>query len=164
MCPYHFVDLPHLYHKPASDGSVLWVYQVFTPAGLPFSPSQYAWKYFLQHRLANAHNLKITLAHYPTGTSKWNPIEHRLFSEVSKNWAGVPLESYEVILNCLNTTSTSTGLTVRASLVKREYEKGIKIEKSQMELLNIEKDTEFPNWNYTIRPQAEEIIARLCET
>ena len=87
-----------------------------------------------------------------------------MFSEVSKNWAGVPLESYEVILNYLNTTSTSTGLTVRASLVEKEYEKGIKIEKNQMELLNIEKDTEFPNWNYTIRPQAEEIIARLCET
>ena len=124
----------------------------------------HAWKYFLQHRLANAHNLKITLAHYPTGTSKWNPIEHRLFSEVSKNWAGVPLECYEVILNYLNTTSTSTGLTVRASLVEKEYEKGIKIEKSQMELLNIEKDYEIPNWSYTIRPQAEEIIARLCET
>ena len=58
-------------------------------------------------------------------------------------------------MNYLNTTSTSTGLTVRASLVEKEYEKGIKIEKSQMGLLNIEKDSEIPNWNYTIKPQTK---------
>ena len=59
----------------------------------------HAWKYFLQHTLANPYNLTVTVAHYPAGTSKWNPIEHRLFSEVSKNWAGVPLESIETMLN-----------------------------------------------------------------
>ena len=71
--------------------------------------------------------MDITVAHYPPGASKWNPIEHRLFSEISKNWAGRPLDSYETILNFIRTTKTKTGLKVNARLVKKQYPKGIKI-------------------------------------
>ncbi len=113
----------------------------------------HAWKYFLQQLLANDCNLQVRVAHYPSGTSKWNPIEHRLFSEVSKHWAGVPLESFEVILKYLNTTKTSTGLRVSASMVEKEYEKGIKIPQCEMDQLNITKDPDIPSWNYLIAPQ-----------
>ena len=76
-----------------------------------------AWKFNLQHRLCNRHGLQVTVAHYPPATSKWNPIEHRLFGEISKNWASRPLDSFETILKYLRTTRTSTGLRVRAHLV-----------------------------------------------
>ena len=86
-----------------------------------------AWKHGIQHKLCNEHGLDVTVAHYPPGASKWNPIEHRLFSEISKNWAGRPLDSYETILNFIRTTKTKTGLKVNARLVKKQYPKGIKI-------------------------------------
>ena len=79
-----------------------------------------AWKFNLQHRLCNRHGLRVTVAHYPPATSKWNPIEHRLFCEISKNWAGRPLDSYETILNYLRTTRTSTGLRVRVGPPRAE--------------------------------------------
>jgi hypothetical protein len=112
-----------------------------------------AWKYFLQHRLCDSHRLTVTVAHYPSGASKWNPIEHRLFSEVSKNWAGIPLESYETILNFIRTTTTKTGLRVQSTLVNKEYETGIKITVKQMASLSIEYSPSLPRWNYTIRPR-----------
>jgi Rhodopirellula transposase DDE domain len=112
-----------------------------------------AWKYFLQHRLCDSHRLTVTVAHYPSGASKWNPIEHRLFSAVSKNWAGVPLESYETILNFIRTTTTKTGLRVQSTLVNKEYETGIKITVKQMASLSIEYSPSLPRWNYTIRPR-----------
>ena len=86
------------------------------------------------------------------GASKWNPIEHRLFSEISKNWAGRPLDSYETILNFIRTTKTKTGLKVNARLVKKQYPKGIKISDPAMALLNIKKSSSLPKWNYTLRP------------
>ena len=73
----------------------------------------------------------MTVAHYPPATSKWNPIEHRLFCEVSKNWAGRPLDSYETILKYLRTTRTSTGLRVRAHLVRKTYMTGVKVTDAQ---------------------------------
>jgi hypothetical protein len=79
-------------------------------------------------------------------------VEHRLFSEISKNWAGRPLDSYETILNYLRTTSTSAGLKVRAHLVRRRYPKGIKITDKQMRTLCLTKHETLPKWNYTIRP------------
>ena len=88
------------------------------------SATSRAWKYGLQTKLCNRHGLTVTVAHYPPGASKWNPIEHRLFSEISKNWAGRPLDSYETILNYLRTTATSTGLRVQAHLVAQSYQKG----------------------------------------
>jgi hypothetical protein len=94
----------------------------------------------------------VTVAHYPPGASKWNPIEHRLFSEVSKNWAGRPLDSYETILNHLRTTTTSTGLRVRAHLVRRTYRIGKKIWNAQIKQLPIKKHDVHPQWNYTLSP------------
>lgn len=112
-----------------------------------------AWKFGLQHALCNRHDLSVVVAHYPTGTSKWNPIEHRLFSEISKNWAGRPLDSHDTILNYLRTTTTAAGLRVRAHLVRRHYTKGVKITDAQMRQLHITKDDDIPRWNYTIEPE-----------
>lgn len=111
-----------------------------------------AWKHNLQRSLCDRHSLAVTVAHYPPGTSKWNPIEHRLFSEISKNWAGRPLDSYETILNYIRTTKTSTGLRVRSQLVQKKYKKGIKITDKQMKEISITKDSSLPKWNYTIHP------------
>ena len=112
-----------------------------------------AWKYVLQHRLANPFQLTVTVAHYPSGASKWNPIDHRCFSQVSKRWAGIPLTSLETMLNCMNTTTTQTGLKVTAQPVEREYERGVKISDDQMSLLNLEHNESLPRWNYVIKPQ-----------
>ena len=84
--------------------------------------------------------------------SKWNPIEHRLFSELSKNWAGRPLDSLETILKYARTTTTNTGLHVKAHLVRRRYKKGVKITDAQMRDLNLSRDDTLPRWNYTIAP------------
>ncbi len=111
-----------------------------------------AWKHGLQDRLCNRHGLAVTVAHYPSGASKWNPIEHRLFSEISKNWSGRPLDSYETILNHIRTTRTSTGLSVRAHLVRKQYTKGVTIDDAQMRQLALEKHEPLPQWNYTLRP------------
>ncbi len=109
------------------------------------------WKYGLQTRLCDRHRLNVTVAHYPSGASKWNPIEHRLFSEISKNWAARPLDSYKTILNYLRTTTTTTGLRVRAHLVRKAYKKGIKITDAQMDQLDLTNDETLPKWNYTLQ-------------
>jgi hypothetical protein len=109
-------------------------------------------KFGLQHRLCNLHGLTVEVAHYPPGASKWNPIEHRFFSELSKNWAGRPLDSHETILKYARTTKTTTGLRVRAHLVKRTYKRGIKISDAQMRELQITRDDNLPKWNYSILP------------
>ena len=111
-----------------------------------------AFKFRIQHRLCNLHGLTVEVAHYPPGASKWNPIEHRLFSELSKNWAGRPLDSYETILKYARTTRTTTGLQVRAHLSKKTYKKGIKISDAQMRDLSITKNDDLPKWNYSILP------------
>jgi hypothetical protein len=112
-----------------------------------------AWKAFVQARLADQYNIPVTICHYPPGTSKWNPIEHRLFSEISKNWQGKPLDSYETIINYIRTTTTATGLQVRARLVKKLYQKGIKITDAQFSQLSITHHTTLPKWNYTLLPR-----------
>lgn len=86
------------------------------------------------------------------GSSKWNPIEHRLFSQISNNWAGRPLESYETVLNYIRTTSTSTGLEVEARMLPRKYEKGEAISTGQMRQLMLANHTTLPAWNYTLTP------------
>ena len=111
-----------------------------------------AWKYGLQHRFCNPHAIAVQVAHYPPGQSKYNPIEHRLFSEISKNWAGRPLSSWELILNYIASTTTRTGLTVSAHLVEEEYPTGIKITPEQMDALNLKKNAQRPSWNYTVSP------------
>ena len=110
-----------------------------------------AWKHELQ-QFSNRHRIKITVSHYPPGTSKWNPIEHRLFSAISKNWAGCPLDSFATIKNYISTTSTTTGLAVKAYIDPKIYAKGIKINVDQMNQLNIRKHDALPNLNYTFTP------------
>jgi len=110
------------------------------------------WKYSLQHCFVNTTGLAVTVCHYPTGASKWNLVEHRLFSAISANWAGEPLTSYDKMINFLNATTTKQGLVVKACLTKMEYQTGIKISDEQMDSLNLHKHKTLPKWNYTIRP------------
>ncbi len=126
---------------------------VLADGGGSNAASSRVWKHDLQHQLCDRHNLTVTVAHYPPGASKWNPIEHRLFSEISKNWSGRPLDSYETILKYLRSTSTSTGLRVRAQLIRKNYPKGVKIPDSAMRKLSLDKDELLPKWNYTIQPR-----------
>jgi len=109
------------------------------------------WKYELQEKISRKYNMDITVCHYPPGCSKWNPIEHRLFSAISRNWEGVPLKSYETMINYIKTTKNSKGLRVDGHLVTKQYEKGKKISDKQMASLKIEKHEIFPNWNYTLQ-------------
>ena len=113
-----------------------------------------AFKKFLQQRIADKYGIEITVSHYPTGASKWNPIEHRMFSEISKNWAGHPLVSFETLLNFARNTKTQTGLRIEAYFDPREYEKGIKVPDREFKGLNITKNKILGNWNYTIAPRS----------
>ena len=108
------------------------------------------WKYALYHRIFREHGIKITVCHYPTGASKYNPIERRLFSFVSLNWAGVPLRDYETILNRIQTTKTTRGLTVEAILHTDDYPLGIKVDDAQMKEIAPDYHDTLPRWNYTI--------------
>ena len=112
-----------------------------------------AWCHGLQHRLCDPFSISVTICHYPSGTSKCNPIEHRVFSEMSKNWAGQPLRDYETIINYINTTTTKTGLRVDAHLIKTNYPTGIKISDKEMKDLSIRPHDTQPNRNYTISPR-----------
>lgn len=111
------------------------------------------WKARLQEQLADRHRLSVTVGHYPAGTSKWNPIEHRLFSAISKNWAGRPLDSFETIVNYIRTTTTTTGLRVEARRLHKSYEKGVKVSDKEMRALSITTDDTLPKGNYTITPR-----------
>jgi len=108
-----------------------------------------AWKYHLQ-RFADAAGLSITVCHYPPGTSKWNKIEHRMFSFISMNWKGEPLVNYETVVNLIGGTRTKTGLRIRARLDRRQYEKGVKITDEQLDRVNLKPHKTHPQWNYTI--------------
>jgi Rhodopirellula transposase DDE domain len=109
------------------------------------------WKTELQ-RLADTTGLEIIVCHFPPGTSKWNKIEHRLFSFMSLNWRGKPLESHEVIINLINGTTTSTGLKVYAQLDKRPYPTRIEVTDEQLAAVNITRNTFHGEWNYSITP------------
>ena len=98
--------------------------------------------------------LEVTVCHYPTGASKWNPIEHRLFGPISINWAVKPLRTLEAMLAYIRGTTTQTGLKVKAFLLDGHYEKGLKVPDWEMQALNLERHEVCPNWNYTIRPRA----------
>lgn len=116
------------------------------------APRCRAWKWNLQKKLADRHQLRVTVAHYPSGASKWNPIEHRLFSEISKNWAGRPLDTYETILRYAQSTTTTTGLRVDAYLDSKDYRTGVKISDAAMREVAITPHSTLPQWNYTISP------------
>ncbi len=112
-----------------------------------------SFKLQLQEQLSDRYGLSVTVCHYPTGCSKWNPIEHRLFSQISLNWAGKPLRSLDIMLNAIRGTTTQTGLTVRTALVDGIFEKGQKVSDDQMQHLNLEHQSVCRQWNYTIRPR-----------
>ena len=104
-------------------------------------------------KLADETGLTLQVCHYPPGTSKWNKIEHRLFSHITENWRGTPLTSRLAAVELIASTTTKTGLTVRCELDTRTYPKGIKVSEKEMASLNIKGDAFHPQWNYTISPR-----------
>jgi hypothetical protein len=110
------------------------------------------WKYELQ-KFANETGLTIEVLHFPPGTSKWNKIEHRLFSYISKNWRGKPLVSYQVIVSLIAATKTTTGLKVACEIDDKEYETGIEISDEQLASLNVYPNEFHGEWNYSIFPE-----------
>ena len=111
------------------------------------------WKTELQG-LADETGLAISVCHFPPGTSKWNKIEHRLFSYISKNWRGKPLVSHAVIINLIAATTTTTGLEVHARLDQSAYPKGITVSDAELATVNLEGAAFHPEWNYTISPRS----------
>jgi transposase len=111
------------------------------------------WKLELQ-KLADESGLEISVCHFPPGTSKWNRIEHRLFSFITKNWRGKPLVSHEVIVNLIAATTTRTGLRVQSKLDTAKYPKGIKVGKQDFAAIQLRPDTFHGEWNYSIMPRA----------
>ena len=111
------------------------------------------WKFHLQ-QLSDELGLPITVCHYPPGTSKWNKIEHRLFSFISLNWQGQPLVSYETVVNLIGATRTKTGLRVKAMLDPKVYPTGVKISNAAMAQLHVTPHEVHPQWNYTLQPRS----------
>ena len=114
------------------------------------------WKVELQ-KLADETGLEISVCHFPPGTSKWNRIEHRLFSFISQNWRGKPLISHQVILDLISSTTTRTGLRVHSNLDKNLYPTGIKISDEDIEKVNIQRNEFHEEWNYTILPGSSKL-------
>ncbi len=125
---------------------------IFADAGGSNGYRPHMWKVKLQEILCDKHRIKVTVCHYPPGASKWNSIEHRLFSEISKNWRGTPLIDYETVLKYTRTTKTNTGLKVNAVLVDKHYRKGLAASEEDLSKLNIERHKINPQWNYTLSP------------
>ena len=111
------------------------------------------WKRELQN-LANELGIAITVCHLPPGTSKWNRIEHRLFSFITQNWRGKPLVSHQAIVQLIAATTTDTGLKVRSEIDRNTYPAGVKVTDDEMDAINILRHQFHGDWNYTIRPQA----------
>jgi hypothetical protein len=138
----------HLGRDRYSDATTL---TITADAGGSNNPSTRLWRYELQ-RLADTTGLAIGVCHFPPGTSKWNKIEHRMFSFVSLNWRGKPLESLQVIINLIAATTTNTGLKVYARLDDRTYQRGLEISDQQLATVNITRHAFHGDWNYTINP------------
>jgi hypothetical protein len=122
-------------------------------AGGSNGPKVRLWKLELQ-KFADQVRLPITICHFPPGTSKWNKIEHRLFSFISQNWRGKPLTSYRVIVNLIAATTTTTGLRVRAEIDTNDYPAGSKVTPSEMARLKLRPARFHGEWNYTILPSS----------
>ncbi len=112
------------------------------------------WKLELQ-KFAGETNLALAICHFPPGTSKWNKIEHRLFSFISSNWRGEPLRDYETIVNLIAKTTTAKGLQVRCRLDRRKYPLGRKVTNQEMQGVNLERSKFHGEWNYVIKPTAK---------
>jgi hypothetical protein len=113
-----------------------------------------AWKTEIQRRLGNRLGLTVTMAHYPTGASKWNPVEHRLLSEISTHWAAEPLTSYEKLLMFIRTTATTTGLKVRAFLDRTPYPTKQRVTAAEVAAVALTRHKVLPTWNYTMSPRS----------
>lgn len=110
------------------------------------------WKLELQ-KLADQTGLEISVCHFPPGTSKWNKIEHRLFSFITQNWRGKPLVNHQVIVDLISATTTRTGLHVRCNLDKNSYPSGIKVSDEEMTDVSIQRNEFHGEWNYSILPR-----------
>jgi len=110
------------------------------------------WKHELQ-KFCDRNKLKITVCHFPPGMSKWNKIEHRLFSYITMNWRGRPLTDYRTVVNLIASTTTKTGLIVKVRLDRRKYKKGIKVPAEEIKRLNLRPHKFHGEWNYTIKPR-----------
>jgi hypothetical protein len=113
-----------------------------------------AWKLHLQEHLCDRLGLTVTVCHYPTGCSKWNPIEHRLFGPISLNWAGTPLRTWETMMGAIRGTTTTAGLVVEAVRLGGEYRPGQSVSDAAMAALRLDRHDVCPTWNYTLRPQS----------
>ena len=112
------------------------------------------WKYALQAKLVDPYQLAVTVCHYPTGASKWNPIEHRVFSEMSKHCAGLPFTDYATMVERIAGTRTRTGLRVRCALNLKDYPTKLKVSDDQMRSLDLLPHPVLPQWNYTLLPRS----------
>jgi hypothetical protein len=110
------------------------------------------WKYGLFHKIARGHGISVVVCHYPPGASKWNPVEHRLFSFITLEWAGHPLRSLDIMRQYIEGTTTKTGLRVNALINERQYAKGKKVSDALFNEIAISNHSELSSWNYTIRP------------
>lgn len=115
-------------------------------------------KWRLQQQLCQKHQVTLTLCHYPPGASKWNPIEHRLFAEITKNWHGQPLLTLGTMFNYIRTTRTKSGLHVNAHWMRKKYEKGERVSDRELDQVPIQRDKTLPEWNYVIAPRNGEVI------
>ncbi len=111
-------------------------------------------------RMADATGLKINVCHLPAGTSKWNKIEHRMFCHITRNWRGRPLESLEVVVNLIASTTTTKGLRVRAALDTDEYPTGVKVDDATMAALRMARDKFHGDWSYAIAPHEPRRVKR----
>ena len=116
------------------------------------------WKHQLQEQLCDRLGLTVTVCHYPTGCSKWNPVEHRLFGPISLNWAGQPLRTWDTLLAYIRGTTTTTGLKVDAFRHDGCYETGRSVAQEDLDALNLEHHAVCPNWNYTLRPRTQATV------
>lgn len=110
------------------------------------------WKHQLQHAFCDRFGMHVSVSHYPPGASKWNPIEHRMFSFISRNWEAQSLQDYNTVLNFIRGTRTQSGLRICARLNRKDYPKGISIPDQQMQQINLQHHTSRPKWNYSIYP------------
>jgi hypothetical protein len=125
---------------------------ILADAGGSNSARSRLFKREVQAKLADSFGLEVTLCHYPTGASKWNPVEHRLFGPISCQWAGVPLRSLDLMLEKIRDTSTETGLRVCATRTNKRYAKGVKVSNAEMKRIRLRRHEICPDWNYTISP------------
>ena len=126
---------------------------ILADAGGSNSCRSRVWKAQLQEQLCDACGLAVTVCHYPSGCSKWNPIEHRLFSFISLNWAGVPLRTFDTVVRYIAGTVTATGLRVTACLKRGGNETGERVSDDEMRRLHLTPHTVCPAWNYTLSPR-----------